>query len=330
MVVTYGLGGLLVTVVADWKRLLPAKASENVDAVSLLANYGGGFIVAMALVIVCYIAMIYVTSRGSGYPPFQAVLDFLFYGYGHFTGRLEQHRTSQQVQRAFTEATGKAAQYLAAIVLRTHRYLANPNDDARKDLYREILDAITTQCTPFLSGGSGYESNANYMLAVPIEKITQQQKDSTRFLSGPMDDLSHLLVLCDYAKEAGALDSFSLPVPKMVGDWEERVLPGAPEAFLRKKMVVVGGGSTPFGSGVPKKVREDITDFFKKQSYRCFVSLIVPLRVDGFPIGVVNVESNHDGIVRHPNREKVLVEMRDLLQPYCALLGLLLAYKKAS
>src|SRR5258708_17756637 len=121
VVVTYGIGGLLVTVVADWKRILPMKDSGDVDALNLFANYLGGFVIAMAAVIVCYIVMIAFASYRTPYGPSRAVLDFLFYGYAYFTEKLDQSvseaRKTQQKDRTFSEATGKAAQYFAGIVL---------------------------------------------------------------------------------------------------------------------------------------------------------------------------------------------------------------------
>ena len=133
-----------------------------------------------------------------------------------------------------------------------------------------------------------------------------------------------VLVLGDYARDVPhAPTNFALPVePGDRPGWGDRVLPGAPEAYARLSPVIVGR-TVCFNDEVPKDIRRQVRDEFAHQNLTCFVSLVIPVKIDDRLAGVVNIETNDSGPLRKSGQD--LNEMVNELQPWTSLLGVVLA-----
>jgi hypothetical protein len=334
----YGLGAMFLTMVTDWKRF-QQKDTPPLDFTALALHYAGGFALGMGVALLALSIGVVMTSRqraqqsGNEYAKQYAlgVMEFITHGYESYLSKLEDSETKLlkdigAADRRIIDSMAHANSYLAAIVNKLNLYLAAPTEQQRIKLCEDILDAITVLSLPFLTNGnSGIKVNANYMLAVPIAEATEEEKASARFTDGSVDSYAYLLVLKEYARDTlNAPHPFALPVAKSA----KGVLPGAPEAFMFSRYVAVSVSETVFDKSVPRAVQKEILDFFKAQEYKCFVSMQIPIRRGGHVLGVVNVEATDDSLVRGRNAEKDLGTMGKLLQPYCALLGITLAYRK--
>jgi len=127
-------------------------------------------------------------------------------------------------------------------------------------------------------------------------------------------------------------EAFVLPVePRAADGAAARVLPGAPQAFLHDKPVIIDDtAKTPFGARVEKDVRKKISAYFATKGFKSFASLNIIGKDgdrDGETIGILNVESSGRSLLGKSTGEKS--HMAALLRPYCVILGLIIAEIKA-
>ena len=76
------------------------------------------------------------------------------------------------------------------------------------------------------------------------------------------------------------------------------------------------------GNQTPIEIREGILSYIQDQRFNCFISLNIPIAEADNPIGVVNIHSNHTLILDLDDGDQS--ELAILLNPYCAILGLIL------
>jgi len=331
----WGLGGLLVTLLGDWDGLLKG---STIDKPRLLSFYASGFLGVAIIAITSTAGVILVRSwwerrtNPSEYPeqPFHPVIDYLSYGYQYYMKEYQEAVIRKRARDSviFKDFMGHYAVILAAHVALVGRYLDSPTPEVRKDSCKRLLEQICMVAEPYLKEGHEYYANANYMVAVPYKDTTEEERKSLHFGWGDPSRYSHLLILEDYAYPGTtAPGKFALPVedPEKTNDYLELTLPGAPEAFLRKDALAVGGNIS-FDKRVPVEIQEKIKQYLARQKFTCFISLIIPGPGDYMPIGVVNIETNHQKILQA--KEETRTELAKILQPFCMLLGVVLVKGK--
>lgn len=263
--------------------------------------------------------------------PFHPVIDYLSYGYQFYLTQYREAvaRKQSSAVAVFKDLMGKYAVVLAGDIALVTRYLqlAGPGD--HKNLCKQLLEQICTVAEPYIKEGADYSGNANYMIAIRYDEASEDQKKSAHFTWGDTGRYSHLLILEDYAYPAAttAPAKFALPVedPEKTKDYLEWTLPGAPEAFLRKEALAVGD-KIVFGKHVPVEVQEQIKEYLARQNFTCFISLVIPGQGHGRPIGILNIETNHNKIL-HAS-EETQNELGKMLHPFCMLLGVLFGKEK--
>jgi len=115
---------------------------------------------------------------------------------------------------------------------------------------------------------------------------------------------------------------FAVPIYDPEDDWNNRNLPGAPLAFVKREPETVNNtiGSLPWASGVSPSVKARLMQYFQERKksgvLRSFVSLPGGADGDGYPLVIVNIQWN---------RKKVLGGkpglVIDLLLPLVLVLG---------
>jgi len=95
------------------------------------------------------------------------------------------------------------------------------------------------------------------------------------------------------------------------------VLLGAPEAFLRNSETVVNTKKLDFAAGIPETVRGDMRQYFKGKDFKSFACF--PVVGKGSLIGIVNIESSQE-----VGSDEIQKEIAKILQPFCAVLSLIL------
>jgi hypothetical protein len=325
----YGLAGFLAMLVADWKPLLGQGA---VDKNRLVFLYGLPFI-AVAVLGVSTIAFIIFLRffwikrfQPDEFPsaPFTPTLDYLHYGYRYHRAEYERASEKKQNERLtrFRQQAAQTATYLAALMLAVDSYRREPTEALQKNVIQRVLEYICLIVQARAQQGlPPPEVNANLMRAIALASATPAQKALMKFTWGDLNRYGHLLLLTDYAYDHGQ-ERFALPVedPARSSDWIEHTLLGAPEAFLRKREIVVRTQKLDFAKKIPETVCHDIEQYFKGKGFKSFACLIVP-GSSGLG-GIVNVESNGDHIFR--DSDEMQNEIAKTLQPFCAVLSLIL------
>ena len=308
----YGLGGFFTTLIADWKALL----GGDVDKKQLLILYGVSFGIVALLGPLVMFGFIWLKlelikrRKPEECPgqPFYFALDYLIYGYRYHREELERLAEAARERRAERRAEiyAAAATNLAALLL-------SPTTS--------VQDVLKNMCQIFKSHIAASEIpdvNANLMVSKPYSEATPEQLDRLKFKFGDESRYGSLLYLTDYAYDKGE-ERIALPVEdsNRTPDWLNIVLLGAPEAFLRKRETVVNTRKLDFATKIPKTVREDMTQYFKGKGFKSFACLTVIS--EGSVIGIVNIESSHELV-----SDTIQVEVAKILQPFCAVISLIL------
>lgn len=162
--------------------------------------------------------------------------------------------------------------------------------------------------------------NASVMVAVPREEVNEEEWELVKFAYQPREQYRHILILRHYANPEGQ-EHFAVPVvdPAVVANWQEWVLLGAPDAFLRKKVLVIQTAKLDFAKHVPQNIRQEMDSYFEGKGFRSFACL--PVLGEGRLKGIVNVESRQEHIFQES--DEVQSEIARVLQPFCTLLGLI-------
>ncbi len=323
----YGLVGVLATLMTDWKALF----GSSVDKTRLVTFYGIPYVIVgfggvLAIGFGIWIKFVWLRrDKPEDVPsrPFDLALDYFTGGYGYHKKEYERLLDLQRQDRltGFRRLAASGANKLAALIHAATEYQKHPTNEVRKLLIQQVLQLICLMVEAHTQDAPQSDLNASLMIAVPFTAATEPQKKSLKFTWGDMTRYGHILVLCEYAYERGQ-EHFSLPVedPDRNRDWENWILLGAPEAFLRKKELVVRTKKLDFAREVPKNIQGDIEQHFKGKGYQSFGCLIVPK--EGSLIGVVNVESQRDHIFL--GSDEIQNEIAQALQPFCAVLSLIL------
>ncbi len=262
------------------------------------------------IVILVYVLLIYkntVSKAAAGTnsyaaQPLRCVLDFLSWGYEYYTDKLDDADKQRQpgqdgagteedrrrvpqtfhCNRACRKLSGR--QSIVGCELRNQ-----PERGRAKRGYASGYgcdSAIRASATSFQTAEPApritFSATRTTCLPCRSTKATHRMKrNAVHFAGGLLEYgcvFSHILVLKEYANDSNNLPRpFAIPVPNKAAKWEERVLPGAPEAFLNESSYLVGG-TVQFGSGVPKSVQDEVKKYFAKQPFKCFVSAGNPIQ----------------------------------------------------
>ena len=110
-----------------------------------------------------------------------AAVDFLMYGYGHVRARIEKAaREKTRIDyEGFKNVVRHMLTSLAGDAIEIERFLANPSADQRRLVCKSILSNICIVAERYMNTGqTNYESNANWMLAVPVSNPIVQSAQS--------------------------------------------------------------------------------------------------------------------------------------------------------
>ncbi len=325
----WAVAGLSVALISDWKRFI----GEDVDRVRLLCFYSIPLVVValgivLAITLTIRIRFSAMRKRSPAeYPaePFSPALDYLYYGYQYYMERsreaLEEKRNDRLNKLLrFRDLGSRSANYLAGDILAVNQYLLKPTPELRAIRCRQILEHICLTVQSHMEPGTDPNLNASLMVAIPVAEATRAHRDSVRFAYGDHARYGHLLVLTEYAYPRGQ-EHFALPVEDRARtpNWQEWVLLGAPESFLREKELVIQTQHLDFAERVPQDIREKIGQYFEGKGFRSFACLVI--LGDGALRGIVNVESSEEHIFQ--TSKEVQNEVARQLQPFCTLLGLI-------
>ena len=181
-----------------------------------------------------------------------------------------------------------------------------------------LLRTIVNITKYYLGAGEETKINANLMIPVVIEDPTC---GDIRFLEpGGGDAIGQcrwLLKIDKWAHfEAEVPPDFCLPVYDPDRAWRNRILLGAPSAFIEGKPIIIENTMSlrkHWKSGVSQSVKTALQDYFKseKKVLRSFASLPAMVDSNALPTAIVNI---------HWNRKKIFGRssglVLDLLLPF--------------
>jgi hypothetical protein len=310
----YGLGGFITALIADWKSLL----GQDVNKTLLMILYGVPFVTIALLGPLMIAAIIWIRlawlkhKKPEDYPgdSFYLAFDYFAYGYRYHRNaidkQLELAREQKRQRLARLQALwGDAATNLAALIL-------SPNPS--------IQLVLQNMCSIFKAHTEGSvipEVDANVMVAIPFANVTKEQKDLLKFQFGDPNRYGHILWLKEYAYLGEG--SISLPVEdrNRTPDWMDLMLLGAPEAFLRNNETVVNTKKLDFAAKIPETVQREMGEYFRGKGFKSFACF--PVVGKGSVLGIVNIESSHE-----LGSEEIQNEIAKILQPFCAVLSLII------
>jgi hypothetical protein len=283
-----------------------------------LSLFGAVFAGLLIIAVVIYVRTVPLMRRLSR-PSSDAlafVLDYLHYGYQYY--RQECASAQEEPLSRFRELNAKAATLLAADILSVERYVANPSNDLRATVCKNILEHVCLIVQTYTEEDT---LNANIMVAIPTQDAEEPDWALTQFMYQPRDHYAYLLMLRDYAYPADQ-QHFAVPVedPARVPDWPDWTLLGAPRAFLERKDLVVQTSGLEFARNMPKDMKLKSQAYFKRRDFKSFACLIIPGAGDGVPRGILNVDSRREHIFEES--EDIQNEIARALRPFCALLGI--------
>jgi GAF domain-containing protein len=324
----WAIAGFFATFLGRWEKLLDL---DKVDRGRLLLAYtlpllltALGAVAAISLMIfVRFAAIRRHNSRQYLSESFGPVLEYLHYGYQRYKEEYEEALEAEKKSRLlrYRELNAAGSSQLALDILAIERYRGEPSEALRANLCRQILDHIRLVVQSYMQVDSTPRLNANIMVAIPVAEATQVDWNLAKFVYQKHDEYGHLLILREYVSPEGQ-ETFALPVVsrtavKKPKDW---VLLGAPDAFLRQEVLVIRTHNLDFAKEMPHPIRQEIQNYFDgKETFRSFACL--PVTGAGGPLGIVNVESDQEHIFQES--EEVQSEIARVLQPFCALLGLI-------
>jgi hypothetical protein len=320
--------GFFAVLMGRWKEELEL---EKIDRLRLLIAYSLPLIGIAIAGLAGTALMIFIrsasirkhSSRNYVSESFGPVLDYLHYGYQYYKQEYEDPldvKEAGELQR-FRELNAIAANQLAGDIVAVDGYRREPSEALKNSLCQQILEHICLIVQAYMKADVHPKLNANVMVAIPAAEAGEAEWKLTQFAYLERNQYSHLLMLRHYAYYKGK-EHFALPVedPVVVPQWKNTVLLGAPEAFLRQQSLVVRTQRLDFAKQVPQNVRQAIRNYFDtKEGFRSFACLPVP--GEGILRGIVNVESDQEHIFQES--ENVQSEIARVLQPFCALLGLI-------
>lgn len=297
----------------------------------LFSFYLFGFAIIVLAIIGIFSLVIYFKHRnlaksmqGSSMV-FNPVQDFLVYGYNYYQKNL------QAVLKCYGESRlelfqkkllPEYARHIAIGITDIALGHAVSNDNAKREFTRQVLKSMCAIVIAHHPDGqsNGLMVNANYMQAIRKSTVPPDFLSRLRFHFGDVDRYPHFLALKDYAFDTDGKESFILPVEAEEAGGKS--LPGAPEAFLRNRTVVVDNTSQiKYSPDLDAKVAANSKKYFEKKSkkFKSFASLVIAGE-GGNPVGIVNIESNHESIFGRTEDDKTQVS--DLLYPFCSMLAL--------
>ena len=209
---------------------------------------------------------------------------------------------------------------VALAIAAVDHYRSRPDDATKSFVARQILQSIRAVVLEYYGEVDGLLVNANYMIAYHKSSPPKDWSSRLRFGWEPVSRYEYFLALEEYAFDVGR-ENFVLPVEsKSDPRYMDRVLPGAPHAFVTNMPVVVDDiRQIVYPSGVEAKVADDIREYFhlKWTDFKSFACLNIVGQ--GNQLGIVHVESNMESVFGSSEEKKQ--QIMSLLQPFCLLLG---------
>ena len=314
----YILGGLPLTLLGDFSKVTGGQPLQ-LTGYYLLAVVVTALIIIVVVTIVLAIsarALVSRDSRYAGIEPYELALVYLHSGF-------RAYRDAKEAAIAKAESkvipAHEALWNFNSLLIAERHFASNPASGPV--VFDQVLAAISTAAQGYLFHIPGAAFVVNYMVAVPRAAATPQQLSLLRFNDPPPNDnCSHLLVVMKY--QAGALAPFiSLPV-RAANDY---VLPGAPEAFVRKQPQIMSRKvAFPPKSPIPAAIQTDIGEFFLRAEFESVLS--IPLVRGSDCVGIINVESRGKDAFVEMEPVSRLVRA---LQPHCTLLAYMLERSSA-
>ena len=304
----------IVVIIGDWDGLFSEAVKTGFDKLQLVLSYVGGAVIGVILSLTIVSAVIFWKFKATAW------LEFFMYGYGY----LEKSELTRRdhVQQLCSGLANDRDRRETTLISSVAAFLESSEEGAKSQLCERILEAICSGLKPYISADDDtFKINANYMEAISFENASSELKDKVKYSWGNVNRYSHLLVLKQYMDIDHRVDSkLVLPVDNSNREgWLNRVLPGAPMAFSRGEALLV---TLPikYSNEVPSNIRGDIDQYFENQQFRNFLSIIIPVKNNDYPIGVVNIETNQARIEGYDTLEPLV----KLVDPLIALLGLLI------
>jgi len=342
--------GAVGVILADWKRL----AGSAPDAGFLLVSYLLGAIAGALFGLVVIVAFLALSIRYANHRrgvadqlPHGLIVDYLHYGYAHYQqmrAKLEEAKSGaqEQIRIAVDEALAKAHRdnaareqeerlvrmerdasvqdLIAALVHGIASVLAESNRERQRERQNEVIDAVlggikAAVLNQARSDLTGLRIHVNHMTFVPIADATEEEREAALFRFGDEERYTGLLLL-HRAAGGSALETVVLPVDGRVND-RDRLLPGAPEAFVHGKAAIVNSRSIKCNDGIDQETQSAIRRFFEAVDFESVAS--IPISGKGGPMGVVNIESSRRDLLGEG--EAIGKAVCTTLQPFAALLS---------
>jgi hypothetical protein len=245
-----------------------------------------------------------------------------------FRGGAEQEiRALRKRERELQESRGHVDKFLPAYfkqipvaIAAVDHFRSQPDPTTRAFVIKQILQSITAVVVEYYGEVPGLRVNSNYMVAYPKTSAPQDLDSRLRYSWGDRSRYDYFLSLEEYAFDVGRED-FVLPVEsKGKANYMDRVLPGAPLAFVRNMAVVVDDTrSIEYPRGIDSGVVSEIKNYFevKWADFKSFACLNIA--GGGKQLGIVHIESNREFVFGKSAEKQE--EILSLLQPFCLLLG---------
>ncbi|MDH5730929.1 MAG: hypothetical protein OEZ58_18225 [Gammaproteobacteria bacterium] len=339
--IIWGALGLFTTLFGDWNGFSQLMSQENangnnlpVSRLDILLLYICTYLLSILLVLFSTAILVIVGTISQNRNSNRAIrsnivshlLDYLFYGYGYYKEQTDQQKRFQTLVTNFKDLNRNRHASIASIIQEIERFLRTPSQQQQQLLVRSILKQICTVSTYFLKDPQNKDTfyiNANYMIAQSYPENGMEHGLNILFEEDDKALYDKILVLQEYAEPGGsAPGNFVLPVVKKDQKYQQYILPGAPEAYLSKD-VIIDGVNVEFAPGVSYNIREEVKNYLGNQRFNYFVSFKIPVSSnDNSPIGVVNIETNHDMIFQ--KEDDFRTDFLDSILPFNAAIGLVL------
>lgn len=339
-VLAYGSIGLVAVLIADWDKFVPdAGILPSIFAVTYLFGFvSAAFIVLFFGFVFVWLIALSIQRRYTNCDAgiwLRWPLDFVFKGYAYCHESINNAKQQDGDSKCakleesidnYRNLVSGGSKNLGGSIAAAHRYISGLDNINAAVTFENILKGICEFTNPWINAHPSSSTNANVMLAHKIGNSPHGVIPNFKW----HDEISHILVIQHYANlnSTTATHRFALPVEPMAnGEWKDRVLPGAPSAFLTRQPQVVRKGHVDFNEKIPNKTRKEINSYLDMQNFNCFFSFVIAMCDGDHPIGVVNIEASRDESESPINKE-MLDELNLVLQPHFMLLGMLLYREK--
>ncbi len=327
----WAIGIGMIGFLGSWKELMD---DEQISRSAVGGYYAISFVTAsLAGLILMTIIVMFGAKAAQKREPifwpqrgFSPVLEFWIFGYQRYQYNLneliEKNRRENDDQELveLKNIISESTFGLAACILASDRCLAGKFK--LEYVVEQILIQITTTSKYYLKNKS--HVNANWMLAIHPHELTNSHRNRILWSFGDESRYEFYLEIKDHMNRNQSQD-FLLPVEKIGSEGLRKYLPGAPEAFMRRKEVFVSVNALKYPKDVPKNIKLEIAEYFSTQPFKSFVSLIIP-GDKNTPIGIVNIETDNQDAVKDNDR---MQQLSDSLQPFLALLSLMIRYERS-